>query len=159
MRAGTENLDGAGSVLTASELVLDVPPEPEHVRTARLFAAAAARHFSLREERIEDLKVAISEACTNAFRAHADAGLSDPVRVIAVAEADGVRFSVVDAGRGFEPPPADAGKDYTPPGGIFDGSLGLTLIHSLFPDAEIARNAGAGMTVSFVVQTNGGDDS
>jgi serine/threonine-protein kinase RsbW len=158
MRAGAENLGGAGSVLTASELVLDVAPEPEHVRTARLFAAAAARHFSVAEEKVEDLKVAISEACTNAFRAHTDAGISDPVRVIAVAEAAGVRFSVVDAGRGFEPP-QPAGEDYTPPRGIFEGSLGLTLIHSLFPDAEIARNAGSGMTVSFVVETNGGDES
>ena len=159
MRAGAENLDGAGSVLTASELILDVAPEPEHARTARLFAAAAARHYGVAEERVEDLKVAISEACTNAFRAHTDAGISDPVRVVAVAEAGGVRFSVVDAGRGFEPPPPDAGKDYTPPGGIFEGSLGLTLIHSLFPDAEISRNTGAGMTVSFVVETNGADES
>lgn len=157
MRAGAENVDGAGSVLTASELVLEVAPEPEHVRTARLFAAAAARHFSVADERVEDLKVAISEACTNAFRAHADAGISDPVRVIATAEASGVRFSVVDAGPGFEPRAPDAGDDYTPPGGIFEGSLGLTLIHSLFPDAGMARNPTAGMIVSFVVETNVGD--
>jgi anti-sigma regulatory factor (Ser/Thr protein kinase) len=88
-----------------------------------------------------------------------DAGLSDPVRVTAVAADGGVRFSVVDAGRGFEPRVPNGDEDYTPATGIFEGSLGLTLIHSLFPDAEIARNPGAGMTVSFVVGTFGGDES
>jgi serine/threonine-protein kinase RsbW len=161
VRAGRGGVDAAGHVSTSSELVLEVAPEPEHVRTARLFAAAAARQFNVDEERVEDLKVAISEACTNSFRAHTDAGVSDPVRVIAVAEVRGVRFSVVDVGRGFEPPAEETQDDaaHTPPAGIFEGSLGLTLIRALFPDVHIARNPGRGMTVSFVVEAAGSEEA
>jgi serine/threonine-protein kinase RsbW len=141
---------GAQRVRGSDELVLEVVPEAEHVRTARLFAASAARHFSVDEERVEDLKVAISEACTNSFRAHESARLSDAVVIVAAPAEDGVRFSVIDAGEGFEPRAADE-PDYTPPTGIFEGSLGLALIRTLFPDVEITRNAERGMTVSFVV--------
>jgi serine/threonine-protein kinase RsbW len=149
-RARIEDAGGTQRVRGSDELVLEIAPEAEHIRTARLFAAAAARHFRIDEERVDDLKVAISEACTNSFRAHEAARLSDPVVVVAAPADDGVRFSVIDAGNGFEPPAPDD-KDYTPPLGLFEGSLGLALIRTLFPNVEITRNAERGMTVSFVV--------
>jgi serine/threonine-protein kinase RsbW len=147
-------LEGAGEAqgLRGSEdLVLEIAPEPEHVRTARLFAAAAARHFNIDEEKVDDLKVAISEACTNSFRAHHAAHVSDPVVVVASPSDGGVRFSVIDAGKGFEPDAGSSDLEKTPPGGLFEGSLGLTLIRTLFPDVEMKRNSNRGMTVSFVV--------
>ncbi len=147
-------LEGAGearSVRGSDDLVLEIAPEPEHVRTARLFAAAAARHFSVDEEKVDDLKVAISEACTNSFRAHQAARISDPVVVVASPSDAGVKFAVIDAGEGFEPDQGSRDLDHTPPGGLFEGSLGLALIRKLFPDVEMKRNANRGMTVSFVV--------
>jgi serine/threonine-protein kinase RsbW len=134
------------------DLVLDIPPQPEHARTARLFAAAAARHFAIDEERVEDLKVAISEAATNAIKAHADAGVDDPITVVASAEPAGVRFTVIDAGRGFDPVEAEASSDYTPPAGLNEGTLGLALITALFPSSAIRRNEQRGMTVSIPVE-------
>ena len=150
VRARLEDAGGTPGVRQQDELVLELTSEAEHVRTARLFAAAAARHFNVDEERVEDLKVAISEAVTNSFRAHDAAHVSDPVVVVAAPAENGVRYSVVDAGEGFEPH-AGEGGDYTPPMGIFEGSLGLALIRTLFPDVQIKRNEGRGMTVSFVV--------
>jgi serine/threonine-protein kinase RsbW len=136
-----------------ADLVLDIPAHPEHVRTARLFAAAVARHFSLDEERVEDLKVAISEAVTNAIHAHRAAAVDEPVRVAAVPEASRIRFDVVDAGAGFDPELAlSYQQDYTPPAGISEGTLGLVLIRSLFPAVEITRNDDRGMTVSIPVE-------
>ena len=153
---GSEAVQLPGSDTGAVDLVLEIPHEAEQVRTARLFAAAAARHFDIDEDRVEDLKVAISEACTNAIGSHQRAGLSDPVRVVATPEAAGVRFDVVDAGPGFDPELAlTAAEDYTPPSGLTEGSLGLALIRALFPSIEIARNAGRGMTLSIVVERPG----
>ena len=152
-RARLEDAGGTQRVRGSDELVLEIAPEAEHIRTARLFAAAAARHFSIDEERVDDLKVAISEACTNSFRAHEAARLDDPVVVVAAPADGGVRFSVIDAGEGFEPPAADD-QDYTPPLGLFEGSLGLALIRTLFPNVKITRNAERGMTVSFVVSAD-----
>jgi anti-sigma regulatory factor (Ser/Thr protein kinase) len=40
----------------------------------------------------------------------------------------------------------------TPVAGLFEGSLGLTLIQSLFPNVSIDRNETRGMTVSFSVE-------
>jgi len=140
-------------VAGTDELVLEIPPDPEQIRTARLFAAASARHFGIDEERVEDLKVAISEACTNAMKAHRHSGLGDPIRVIATPDPGGVRFAVVDAGAGFDPPEALVeAEDDAPPSGITEGTLGLALIGALFPGAEIERNAGRGMTVLIFVE-------
>jgi serine/threonine-protein kinase RsbW len=139
---------------------LDVPPEPDQVRTARLFAAAVARHFGADEDRVEDLKVAISEAATNSINAHQTARVSDPIRISAETAGDGLRFNVIDAGPGFaSSAPLQDGNDPTPVPGLFEGSLGLTLIRSLFPDVEINPNTERGTTVSFVLETlpkNGG---
>ena len=133
---------------------LEVPPEPDQVRTARLFAAAVARHFGTDEERIEDLKVAISEAATNSIKAHRDAGIDDAVRIAAEARNGAVRFSVIDVGPGFstEDLPANPNDPPTPVAGLFEGSLGLTLIQTLFPNVVIDRNSSRGMTVSFSVE-------
>ena len=140
------------------ELVLEIPPDPEQVRTARLFGAAAARHFEIDEERVEDLKVAISEACTNAIKSHQDAGVSDAVTIVAAPIPDGLRVTVVDRGRGFDPDlVAKGGEDYTPAGGLAEGTLGLQMIRALFPSLRIERNADRGMTVSIDVPASGAD--
>jgi serine/threonine-protein kinase RsbW len=134
--------------------VLDVPPQPEQVRTARLFAAAVARHYGADEDRVEELKVAISEAATNSIKAHRQANVADAVRIAVDAEEEGLRFHVIDTGPGFVAPPvSDASAPHTPAAGIFEGSLGLALIRSLFPDVQIRPNVERGMTVSFLLET------
>jgi serine/threonine-protein kinase RsbW len=142
-----------GSAAGTDELVLEIPPDPEQVRTARLFAAAAARHFDIDEDRVEDLKVAVSEACTNAIKSHAEAGLAEVIKITASPVAGGILVAIVDQGPGFDPQDAlEAAQDYTPPAGLVEGTLGLTLIRALFPSLEITRNAQRGMTISIVVE-------
>ena len=139
----------------SGSFALEVPPEADQVRTARLFASAVARHFGADEDRVEDLKVAISEATTNSINAHRKADISDPVRIAAASEDEGVRFSVIDAGPGFstEDMLADTRSEVTPAHGLFEGSLGLTLIRTLFPGVEISQNTDRGMTVTFILET------
>ena len=149
MGQGSDGPDFAGA------FALEVAPHPDQVRTARLFAAAVARHFGAEEERVEDLKVAISEAATNSIKAHREAGITEPVRVHAESSPGEIRFSVVDSGPGFSAPPPtpmDAKNPATPVAGLFEGSLGLALIQSLFPNLSIDRNEGPGMTVSFTME-------
>lgn len=150
MRGQSEAVEVPGTAGT-DDLVLDIPPLAEHARTARLFAAAAARHFEVDEERVEDLKVAISEAATNAINAHAKAGIEDAIRIVASSEPAALRFDVIDAGPGFEPLTTTEG-DYTPPSGLQEGTLGLVVINSLFPSMHIRRNETRGMTISILVE-------
>jgi anti-sigma regulatory factor (Ser/Thr protein kinase) len=47
---------------------LRFPPTPGHVRTARLVAAAVARRALLEEVRLDELRLAVGEACARAVR-------------------------------------------------------------------------------------------
>ena len=155
----SEQAEEAGRRGGLEEFVLNVPPDPDQVRTTRLFAAAIARFYGVEDDRIEDLKVAISEAATNGIKAHREARATDPLRVSVALQGDGLRFSVIDAGPGFdvEDVPAGASEAMTPRMGIFEGSLGLTVIRALFPDVEITKNTERGMTLSFVLEATFAD--
>ena len=115
---------------------------------ARLFAASVARHFGCDEDVVEDVKVAISEACTNAVKAHDGAGITEPIRIVVSPDDMGLRFEVIDSGDGVEP--VSISSDATPPSGLYEGSLGLVLIRSLFGSLEFAQNEGPGTRVAFV---------
>ncbi|MFL5766495.1 MAG: ATP-binding protein, partial [Actinomycetota bacterium] len=54
----------------ADRFTLELPSEPISIGTARLFSATVARFFGTQEEAVEDLKLAVSEACTVAIRAN-----------------------------------------------------------------------------------------
>jgi anti-sigma regulatory factor (Ser/Thr protein kinase) len=47
---------------------LRFPPSPGHVRTARLVAAAVARRALLEDVRLDELRLAVGEACARAVR-------------------------------------------------------------------------------------------
>lgn len=134
----------------STELSLALPADARYVSVARLFAAAVARDLGCDDELVEDVKVAISEACTNAIKAHNSASVPDPVAVGVGVSAELLSFEITDKGGGFSPEPVVA--DATPSSGLFEGSLGLLLIRSLFPDATIAANPLGGTTVRFSVR-------
>jgi serine/threonine-protein kinase RsbW len=127
------------------ELILAIPPEPGVIAIARIFAAASCRHIGMDEDRIDDVKVAASEAVTNAVKAHLAGNVTGPIRLVVRTRSK--VLEVTDAGAGFEPPARDPVG--TPPGGLYEGSLGLSLIQALFPDVQIERNHDRGMTIRF----------
>jgi serine/threonine-protein kinase RsbW len=134
---------------TADRLELSVPPDPGSVAMARMFAASVARHFGCDEDVVEDVKVAMSEACTNAVKAHESAGVSEPIRIIAAPIENGLQFEVIDAGEGIDPTGTAVDPTATPPSGLYEGSLGLVLIRSLFGSLDIGQNRGRGTRVRF----------
>jgi anti-sigma regulatory factor (Ser/Thr protein kinase) len=56
-------------------------PAPVHVRTARLVGVAVARRAGVAEELLDEVRLAIGEACTRAVALHRQYGLRDPVMV------------------------------------------------------------------------------
>ena len=135
------------------QLQLAIPPEPGYIAMARMFAASVARHFGSDEDVVEDLKVAVSEACTNSVKAHRDGGTDEPIQLRARRIEAGLELEIVDSGVGIDPALQAAAADgtITPAAGLYEGSLGLTLIRSLFPGTEIFRNEGRGTTVRLSV--------
>jgi anti-sigma regulatory factor (Ser/Thr protein kinase) len=70
---------------------LSFSPAAAHVRTARLVGVAVARRAGVAEDLLEEVRLAIGEACSRAVALHRSHGLVD---LVDVAMADGDRFTV-----------------------------------------------------------------
>jgi anti-sigma regulatory factor (Ser/Thr protein kinase) len=70
---------------------LSFSPAPAHVRTARLVGVAVARRAGVAEELLEEIRLAIGEACSRAVALHRSNGVED---LVDVALDDGDRFTV-----------------------------------------------------------------
>jgi anti-sigma regulatory factor (Ser/Thr protein kinase) len=126
--------------VTDRRFELDLPPRSELLGTARSFAAAVARHYELGGEAIEDLKVAISEACVDALL------VGERVRVLASEREHAVSFSV-DLPRENAGPTAEQARDELGSPARFE------LIRSLFPDATLETDEGGRRLVRFSLGT------
>jgi anti-sigma regulatory factor (Ser/Thr protein kinase) len=74
-----------------STVRLEISPTPAHVRTARLVAAAVARHVGLAEALLDEVRLAVGEACSRAVGLHRLHSSSALIRVELTA---GSRFVV-----------------------------------------------------------------
>lgn len=70
---------------------LEFTPEPAHVRTVRLVGVAVARRAGVADEQLDEVRLAIGEACARAVARHQRLGIRD---VIEVAFSDGDRYLV-----------------------------------------------------------------
>jgi serine/threonine-protein kinase RsbW len=132
-------------------VALELPPMPEFVGVGRMVAAAVARHHGFGDEQVEDLKIAVSEALTNAVRAHLAAGTGDAVRMSIHLHDDRLVVEVADHGLGFDPD-AHGPLGEAPLQGSLEGGLGLLLIRALITGTVIERRDGDGMVIRMTVK-------
>jgi anti-sigma regulatory factor (Ser/Thr protein kinase) len=132
--------------------ILEIDPDPQLVPTARMFAATVARQLGCAEESVLDVKIAISEACTNAVEAQAEHGIESPIRLTVEDSDGGLVYEVMDAGRGIDEVPPE-------PPEVFrraveedpdEQGMGLALIRALFPSAQFEPH-GDGTVVRFAL--------
>jgi serine/threonine-protein kinase RsbW len=121
--------------LSSPDLHLLLPAKAENVLVVRQAVAGLGEAIGLPEQRIDDLKTVVTEACNNVVIHAYDEG-PGPLEVTAEAGEGEIAVIVADRGRGFEPRPNPAG----------DASLGLglPLIASLSDSFEISGGAGEG---------------
>jgi anti-sigma regulatory factor (Ser/Thr protein kinase) len=139
-------------------------PLPAHVRTARLVATAVARRSGVDEELLDEVRLAVGEACSRAVEAHRRHCPGEPVRI----EMNdlGERFEVIVrdsvpaapmATNGTSatgaPAPAGAGALAGQPGSAGPGNtagpvngFGLAVISGLADDVRIS-STGSGVSV------------
>jgi serine/threonine-protein kinase RsbW len=72
-------------------------PLPAHVRTARFIAASVARRAGVPETVLDEVRLAVSEACSLAVRLHRASAPDVPVELRMVEEDKRFRIQVVDA--------------------------------------------------------------
>src|SRR5919202_2716613 len=92
-------------MVTIAEVVeLEIPARPEFVALARLVVSAmASTDATLTDDQVDDLKIAVSEACTNAIEAHDSITTDDRVLLRCWSDDRGLRVSIEDRGPGFNP--------------------------------------------------------
>ena len=112
---------------------LEVPARPEFVGLARLVVSSlASSRRDLEDDRIDDLKLAVSEACTNAIEAHAESDVDERVVVRWREGDDHIEISVEDRGQGFDPAALPEHPPVTDPERLnFERGLGIPLIRTL----------------------------
>jgi serine/threonine-protein kinase RsbW len=121
------------------DVYLALPARPENVAVVRQSIAGVADALDINHALAADMKIAVTEACTNAvLHAYADDGLEGPLEVTINADDARVTVSVRDRGPGFKPLPAE--HDEAPLG------FGLALIASL-ADAFSIQGGSAGTEV------------
>lgn len=129
----------------ADRFTLDLPRDPAFVATARMFASSLARHFEIEEGLIEDLKLAISEACKRALASNDEGrGLS-----VSVDRDDG--RLVFEVSQGDLASLMEEDDTPTPSGQQLAAGLSLELIAALFEDAAVVDDAEGKPVVRFSV--------
>ena len=131
---------------------LHLPPVVADVGLARHVVTVAARQAGMDDERVEDLKIAVSEATTNAILAHQREETANHVVLGFRSRSGSFEVTVKDAGGGFDPLPEGlAGtRDWT-----IEGGLGVTIIRGLADDVEFIRGEGMSVNMRFSVDLGG----
>ena len=138
--------------VAASVLELEIPARGEYVGLARLVVSSlASSRRTLADDRVDDLKLALSEACTNAIEAHAALGAQETVMVRWVEGDDRLEVGVQDRGPGFDPATLPEHPPVTDPERLnFERGLGIPLIRSLVDEVDFVREE-QGMVVRMVM--------
>jgi serine/threonine-protein kinase RsbW len=123
---------------------LRIPAKAEYITLCRLALAGISQLRPLDEETLADLKLALTEACTNSVRHAYDNGAGD-VEIVYELGADRIAIEVTDEGEGFmldEELEADR---------MSESGLGIAIIRALADELEIERRAdGKGSRLRFV---------
>jgi anti-sigma regulatory factor (Ser/Thr protein kinase) len=125
------------STIVPPEVLLVMPARPEGVGVVRQALAGVADALDFDPSVLADMKMAVTEACTNVVvHAYDDAGM---LEVEMLAGEDGLSIVVRDHGSGIQPRPARSGAPAL--------GLGLPLIAALSDSFELRGSAGIGTEV------------
>jgi len=120
---------------------LSIPPRSDHLSLVRLLVQAAASiDGRLPERRIDDLRLATSEACANALDAQTASGSTKPVHTTIELGDDHVAVTVVDHAGGFEVGQVAPIPPVTDPSRLrHERGLGIPLMRSLVDEVTFTR--------------------
>lgn len=124
---------------------LKIPAKSDYIGVARLFISGVANRVGFSYDEIEDIKVAVAEACTNAVK-HAYQHEQGSIILGCVPYQEKMEIYVIDHGQSFdieaiqaELGPLDQG---TPIEELGEGGLGLFLIETLMDHVQIRNENG-----------------
>lgn len=128
---------------------LTIPAKPEYITLGRLALTAIAGVRPVSDEALHDLKLALTEACTNSVK-HAYGEGGGSVDIVYELLADRLAVEVGDAGSGFDPNSGRGNGDDE----LEEGGLGIAIIRALTDEVEIGEREGGGSRLRFVKLLN-----
>ena len=128
---------------------LTIPAKPEYITLGRLALTAIAGVRPVSDEALHDLKLALTEACTNSVK-HAYGEGGGSVDIVYELLADRLAVEVGDAGSGFDPNSGRGNGDDE----LVEGGLGIAIIRALTDEVEIGEREGGGSRLRFVKLLN-----
>lgn len=125
--------------MTCETIKMEITANPEYVSIIRLTTSGIANKVGFCVDDIEDLKVAISEACTNAIK-HS---LKDRFTIIYSMIENGLTIEIIDNGKGYDrsvvsEPDIDNLKE---------SGMGLFIIESLMDEVIVESQEGKGTSI------------
>jgi len=132
-------------------VALTIPADAKWLTVVRLAVSGVASRLGASYEDVDDIKVAVSEACTNAIdHAFSEAtGASPAICIQCHPEENAIRIEVSDEGCGFDPERAVVVVDEAT-ASERQGGLGLYLIRKLMDEMEVVSRPGGGTKVVMV---------
>ena len=128
---------------------LTIPAKPEYITLGRLALTAIAGVRPVSDEALHDLKLALTEACTNSVK-HAYGEGGGSVDIVYELLADRLAVEVGDAGSGFDPNSGRGNGDDE----LEEGGLGIAIIRARTDEVEIGEREGGGSRLRFVKLLN-----
>lgn len=123
-----------------------VPSKPEYLAVIRLAISGIANRMGYTYEEIEDIKIAITEACTNVVFHAYDDDISGLTKINCFVYNDRLEIMVIDQGKSFD---KTLVQKKTRPfyskvniENMKEGGLGLFLIEALMDEVEIYGDDG-----------------
>lgn len=148
----------------SSTVTLRFAAQPEHLVLARLVLTGIAVAEGLETQVVSDLKLAVTEACTNAIEhayangagatANGDGGGTGGADVMVCYRIvpGAVTIEVSDRGAGFDPEAVRAARPADGDQPQREGGMGLSIIESLVDELEISAD-GTGSRITFTKRT------
>ena len=129
-------------------VVLSIPAKAEYIALCRLALTGLAQVRPLEPEALADLKLALTEACSNSIRHAYEEGRVGSVDIRYELDGQRLAVEVADEGAGFEP---EAGNGQ---GGARDeGGLGIAIIRAVTDELAIESHE-SGSRLRFVKYLN-----
>src|ERR1044071_1591023 len=124
---------------------LTIPAKPEYIPLGRLALTALAGVRPVSDETLYDLKLALTEACTNSVRHAYEHGRVGNVEIVYELRPDRLVIEVGDEGAGFVPLEGNGHE-----GELEEGGLGIEIIRALADEVEIGTREEGGSRLRFV---------
>ncbi|ADU28633.1 anti-sigma B factor RsbW [Evansella cellulosilytica] len=141
----------------ADKIQMKIPAKPEYVGVVRLTVSGIANRIGCSYDDIEDIKIAVAEACTNVVEHAYKDTASDPTILFSCSIfEDRLELAITDRGGEVDVSKFQNGKGPVnadqPVGDLKEGGLGLFLIETLMDKVEISSTSGVTIVMTKFLQ-------